>query len=82
MVYGHYPLSTVQEPETKPWVASAVGAQVPEQAALLEVLTRHNVSAYLSGHLHAAFGQRMHRLYRTPTRGCFSPRILLSSCMV
>lgn len=69
IVYGHYPLPTIQEPETKPWVAPAMGRQRPQQDDLLRVLTRHNVSAYLSGHLHAAFGQRVHRLHRTPTNG-------------
>ena len=74
IVYGHYPLPTIQEPETKPWVAPAMGRERPQQDDLLKVLTRHNVSAYLSGHLHAAFGQRVHRLHKTPLTGtlcCF-----------
>lgn len=32
---------------------------------LPEVLQRHGTAAYLSGHLHAAFGQRLHRLHRS-----------------
>ncbi len=31
-----------------------------------QVLAEHNVSAYLTGHLHGAFGQRLHRLHATP----------------
>lgn len=68
-VYGHYPLPTIQEPETKPWVSPTVGTERPQQADLLAVLTRHNVSAYISGHLHSAFGQRVHRMHKTPTKG-------------
>ena len=70
VVYGHYPLSTIQEPETKPWVMLAKGRELSDsQGSILEVLTGQNVSAYLSGHLHAAFGQRVHRMHRGLGRG-------------
>ena len=70
VVYGHYPLPVIEEPETKPWVRPAKGAEaLDNQGSLLEVLTGQNVSAYLSGHLHAAFGQRVHRMHRGLGRG-------------
>ena len=54
VVYGHYPLPVIQEPETKPWAGPAKGREAHgTQGSLLEVLTGQNVSAYLSGHLHA-----------------------------
>ena len=71
LVYGHYPLPVIQQPETKPWASPAMGSTARQRADLLSVLTRHNVSAYVSGHLHGAFGQRVHRMHRTPTKGLF-----------
>lgn len=71
VVYGHYPLPVIQQPETKPWANSAMGSTAHQKPDLMSVLTRHNVSAYVSGHLHAAFGQRVHRMHRTPTKGLF-----------
>lgn len=68
VVYGHYPLPLIAEPDTKPWQDRAAAAPL-KTGSLLQVLTRHNVSAYLSGHLHGAFGQRLHRLHKVPTGG-------------
>lgn len=36
---------------------------------LSQLLAQHNVSAVFSGHLHSAFGQRLHRLHATPSGG-------------
>ena len=70
VVYGHYPLPVIQEPETKPWAGPAKGREAHgTQGSLLEVLKGQNVSAYFSGHLHAAFGQRVHGMHRAPGRG-------------
>lgn len=33
---------------------------------MAQLLADFNVSAYVSGHLHAAFGERLHRLHPTP----------------
>jgi hypothetical protein len=68
VAYGHYPLPVIAEPETKPWDAWGRG-KAAKIGSLLRVLLHHNVSAYLSGHLHAAFGQRLHRLHDVPTGG-------------
>lgn len=74
-MYGHYPLPIVAEPDTRPWqgfggVAKVVGgAYAGHQAPLLQVLSGHNVSAYLCGHLHGAFGPRLHRLHAAPDGG-------------
>ncbi|EIE20379.1 Metallo-dependent phosphatase [Coccomyxa subellipsoidea C-169] len=64
VTYGHYPLPVIAEPDTKPW--SGQGDSRARTGSLLDVLTQHGVSAYLSGHLHAVFGQRVHRLHRAP----------------
>jgi hypothetical protein len=36
---------------------------------LPQLLADHGVAAVLSGHLHSAFGQRLHRLHPTPAGG-------------
>mmetsp|Transcript_39538 Transcript_39538/g.100239 ORF Transcript_39538/g.100239 Transcript_39538/m.100239 type:complete len:752 (+) Transcript_39538:262-2517(+) len=54
IAFSHYPLSVIRYPRTP-----AKGETLPE------VLQRHGTAAYLSGHLHAAFGQRLHRLHRS-----------------
>lgn len=69
VVYGHYPLPLIAEPETKPWQGRVARAAPAKIGSLLQVLTHHNVSAYLSGHLHGAFGQRLHRLHKMPSGG-------------
>lgn len=58
IAFSHYPFSVVRYP--RPLSASAP----PQDAATLpELLSRHGCTAYLSGHLHATFGQRLHRLH-------------------
>lgn len=80
VVYGHYPLPVIAEPDTKPWRAGGAGGA--KTGSLMEVLTQHGVTAYVSGHLHAVFGQRVHRLHSAPDGGeslmtlhpCYSPQ--------
>lgn len=76
VVYAHYPLPVIAEPDTKPW-QGFVGAaqQQPKQETLLEVLTKRHVTAVLSGHLHSAFGRRVHRLHATPGGGACMPAL-------
>lgn len=77
VVYGHYPLPVIAEPDTNPWrVGGTDGAKI---GSLMEVLTQHGVTAYISGHLHAAFGQRVHRLHSAPDGG-ESP-LTVSTCV-
>ena len=74
-MYGHYPLPVIAEPDTKPWQGfggvgrARTGSRAEQQAPLLEVLHRHGVAAYLCGHLHSAFGPRLHRLHAAPGGG-------------
>ena len=69
VLYAHYPLPVMAEPDTKPWQGVAASAARPRRGTLLDVLTRHRVTAALSGHLHSAFGRRMHRLHAAPQGG-------------
>lgn len=62
VAYGHFPLSVIAHPETDPWWLFASRKASPA-ATLKQVLLRHSVAAYLNGHLHSAFGQRLHRLH-------------------
>lgn len=54
LAYGHYPLATVARP-----LPRAGGARPPSLAASLAAA---GASTYLAGHLHAVFGDRLHRL--------------------
>jgi hypothetical protein len=38
-------------------------------ATVQDVLQRHGAQAYLAGHLHGVFGQRLHRLHPGPDGG-------------
>ncbi|CAL8465131.1 g4666 [Coccomyxa elongata] len=67
VVYGHYPLPVIAEPDTNPWRKGGAGGA--KTCSLMEVLTQHGVTAYVSGHLHAVFGQRVHRLHSAPDGG-------------
>jgi len=37
--------------------------------SLRGVLLHHNVTAYLNGHLHSAFGNKLHRMHRNGATG-------------
>ncbi|KAG2482524.1 hypothetical protein HYH03_018541 [Edaphochlamys debaryana] len=70
IAYGHYPLSTIGYPlfPTPPPPSSAPSS-APDPApgsTLPAVLAAHGSGAYLSGHLHGAFGRRLHRLHAGP----------------
>ncbi|KXZ43817.1 hypothetical protein GPECTOR_80g177 [Gonium pectorale] len=71
IAYGHYPLSTIAYVPLYGLSTNATAA-VPAAAGnsdtVQDVLLRHGVSAYLSGHLHGAFGRRLHRLHATTRR--------------
>ena len=56
LAYGHYPLEVVTRSPYNPG---------PDKAgkSLRELLMHHNVSVYVAGHLHSAFGQKLHRLH-------------------
>ncbi|GFR52373.1 hypothetical protein Agub_g14933 [Astrephomene gubernaculifera] len=68
IAYGHYPLSVtsyvVQQSPADPKPVN--NGQQSSLSSVQEVLLRHGVTAYLSGHLHGAFGRRLHRLHRSP----------------
>lgn len=66
---GHYPISTVTFSERRPWPLgrlAALLAPLRQPGPLLRRLMDLGVDAYLSGHLHAAFGQRLHALHAMP----------------
>lgn len=69
MTYGHYPLPVIAEPDTKPWIRGGEGSADTKTGSLVDVLTNHGVTAYLSGHLHGVFGQRVHRMHVSPDGG-------------
>ncbi|GIL82232.1 hypothetical protein Vretifemale_11147 [Volvox reticuliferus] len=62
IAYGHYPLSTIAYPGRRRTGASEAAAA----ASVQQILVRHGVSAYLAGHLHGAFGHKLHRLHKAP----------------
>ncbi|GLI63519.1 hypothetical protein VaNZ11_006504, partial [Volvox africanus] len=62
IAYGHYPLSTISYPGRRRTGASGAAAA----ASVQQVLVRHGVSSYLAGHLHGAFGHKLHRLHKAP----------------
>ena len=47
------------------------GAPLPPQG-LAALLARHNVSAFLAGHLHSSFGPRLHRIHAAPGGGAMA----------
>lgn len=63
LAYGHYPLEIVVRPEHGP-PRLAFGTRAHQSTTLKQILLQHNVSTYVAGHLHAAFGQRLHRVHR------------------
>eukprot|EP00887_Chlorella_sp_A99_P004749 scaffold4.g4749.t1 len=75
VAYGHYPLSTLEQPPAR-WTPAvllhhalrnpaSMQARLPCLWGLAVVLAAHNVTAYINGHLHSAFGHRLHRLHPT-----------------
>ena len=72
IAHGHFPLEVIAYPETHPWwlFARTSSRLPPHMQTLRRLLVHHGVSAYLNGHLHAAFGQRLHRLHRNAATGC------------
>ena len=72
VAYGHYPLEVTGHPDTGPWwpwgkVHPQHVSSVPP--SLRQALLKHNVTAYLNGHLHSAFGDRLHRMHRRGSDG-------------
>lgn len=71
--YGHFPLSTLSSvPKDFGWGAmSAVGAlrhafrSVHCMQGMAKIIAEFS-TVYISGHLHAAFGERLHRLHSIP----------------
>lgn len=57
LAYGHYPLEVV----THPPGSTAHGSAAKN---LHETLARNNISVYVAGHLHSAFGEKLHRLHK------------------
>ncbi|EFJ51718.1 hypothetical protein VOLCADRAFT_87455 [Volvox carteri f. nagariensis] len=64
IAYGHYPLSTIAYPGRR-----IAGGAAERAASVHQILVRHGVSAYLAGHLHGAFGRKLHRLHAGPIAG-------------
>lgn len=65
VAFGHYPLSTV-DAEAGAWPLGTLrrlARPLLQPTGLLAELLRLNVTAYLSGHLHGAFGQRLHAMH-------------------
>ncbi|RMZ56666.1 hypothetical protein APUTEX25_002755 [Auxenochlorella protothecoides] len=65
VAFGHYPLSTV-DTEAGAWPLGTLrrlARPLLQPTGLLAELLRLNVTAYLSGHLHGAFGQRLHAMH-------------------
>ncbi|EFN57681.1 hypothetical protein CHLNCDRAFT_50941 [Chlorella variabilis] len=73
LAYCHYPLSTVDSSPRHvpgpPGILLHAMRSVRPMQGLTQLLAQHNVSAVLSGHLHSAFGQRLHRVHATPSGG-------------
>lgn len=73
LVYCHYPLSTIDSSPAHapgpPGILLHAAHPARAMQGLTLLLAEHNVSAVFSGHLHSAFGQRLHRLHTTPRGG-------------
>jgi hypothetical protein len=71
VAYGHYPLEVIGHGETNPWWPWGVVKPQHKGLApsLRQVLMDHNTSAYLNGHLHSAFGNKLHRMHRNGATG-------------
>lgn len=72
VAYGHYPLSTLEQPPAR-WTPAVLLHHALRNPASMQglavVLAAHNVTAYINGHLHSAFGHRLHRLHPTQAGG-------------
>lgn len=73
LAYGHYPLGTLEQPP-RTWpgplgLPALALRSASSMQGLAALLAARNVAAYLSGHLHAAFGARLHALHPTPAGG-------------
>lgn len=76
LAYGHYPLEVIAHSSFLPIR--------PEQHVLgathlRTVLARHGVSTYVAGHLHAAFGSKLHRMHAYPGKQESDPQS--ASCL-
>lgn len=63
----HHPLGVVQHRGARTWLQRALQPLAPARQASLrlkELLAEHNASMVVSGHLHDAFGPRMHGFHR------------------
>ena len=65
LAYGHHPLSTVLHPSIPFW--RQIDRSSPE--TIYGKLSQHGVQVYLNGHLHSAFGQRLHKRHRSFAAG-------------
>ena len=75
VAYGHYPLEVISHPDTGPWWPWGVvhpRHKVGMPPDLRHALLKHNVTAYLNGHLHSAFGDKLHRMHRRGVDGASS----------
>lgn len=65
LAYGHHPLSTVLHPSIPFW--RQIDRSSPE--TIYGRLSQHGVQVYVNGHLHSAFGQRLHKRHRSFAAG-------------
>ena len=65
LAYGHHPLSTVLHPDIPFWQKIDRSSTL----TLYGMLSQHGVQAHVNGHLHSAFGQRVHMLHKTRVGG-------------
>ena len=69
LTYGHFPLSTVRHPRMTPsWMGPATAwlqatSSAHASQGLVTLLLNHKAAVYVSGHLHAAFGEKLHAVH-------------------
>lgn len=65
LAYGHHPLSTVLHTAIPFWQQ----IDRTSTSTMYGMLSQHGVQAHVNGHLHSAFGQRVHMLHKTKAGG-------------
>eukprot|EP01025_Chloroclados_australasicus_P000482 TRINITY_DN10247_c0_g1_i3.p1 TRINITY_DN10247_c0_g1~~TRINITY_DN10247_c0_g1_i3.p1 ORF type:complete len:726 (-),score=42.15 TRINITY_DN10247_c0_g1_i3:283-2460(-) len=60
VVYGHHPLCVLSYTDVPLWKQALNIQQVDTK--LEDIFLKYNVSAYINGHLHTKFGDRLHRM--------------------
>ena len=73
--YGHYPLGVMTDPGASPLNPASRGLSGGKD--LVQLLLRHNVTMHVAGHLHAAFGRKLHRMHQHRGQNLNKAKILL-----